>query len=239
MRSIRRSSSPRDLGRREEVEAAALAADQVDQRLVAVGADALRQADDRGVLRHQQRHAAHDERGAEGDDEGRHLELGDDRAVDEPDRRGAGDRGEKADDRRREQRHPGVEGGADGERREHRGEAHHPADREVDAGADDDEGLAEPEQQDRDDRDEDVLRVADGQEAGAGARDRHRDDEEDDQHREERPGPEPAEGDDACRSAAVVPASAALTVDPCRGGKRGAVPGAPRGPAPTGPAPGR
>ena len=33
--------------------------------------------------------------------------------------------------------------------------------REIDAGADDDEGLAEAEEQDRRDRDEDVLRVAD------------------------------------------------------------------------------
>ena len=39
--------------------------------------------------------------------------------------------------------------------------------REVDAGGDDDEGLPEAEQQDRRDRDEDVLRVADGEEGGA------------------------------------------------------------------------
>ena len=70
-------------------------------------------------------------------------------------------------------------------------EAHHPADREVDAGADDDEGLAEAEEQDRGDRDEDVLRVADGEEADvAAAGDRHGDDEEGDHQPEEGPGPE-------------------------------------------------
>ena len=74
---------------------------------------------------------------------------------------GAADRGEEPDDDRGKERQPGVERGADGERREHRGEAHDPADGKVDAGADNDEGLAEAEEQDRRDRDEDVLRIPD------------------------------------------------------------------------------
>ena len=74
---------------------------------------------------------------------------------------GARDRREKSHDHGRKKRHSGIEGRADGERREHRGEAHDPADREVDAGGDDDEGLAEPEEQDGRDRDEDVLRISD------------------------------------------------------------------------------
>ena len=60
-----------------------------------------------------------------------------------------------------EKRQSGIEGRTDRECREHRGEAHDPADREIDAGADDDERLAEAEQQDRRDRQKDVLRVAD------------------------------------------------------------------------------
>ena len=173
----------RDLGRRQPVEAAALAADEVGERLVAVGADAGGQADDGGVLGHEQRHAAHDEGRAEGDDEGGDLELGDDDAVEEADDGGGGDGGGEADDGGGEERHAGVEGPADGERGGDRAEAHHPADGEVDAGADDDEGLAEPEEQDRGDGDEDVLRVADGEEADrAAGGERHRDDEE------ERPG---------------------------------------------------
>ena len=92
---------------------------------------------------------------------------------------------------------PCVEGPADGERRGDRAEAHHPADREVDAGADDDEGLPEPEEQDGGDGDEDVLRVADGEEADVAAADqRHGDDEEGDHEAEEGPGPEVAEGED-------------------------------------------
>ena len=82
--------------RREEIEAAALAADRVEQRFVAVGANAFRQPDHGGVLRHQQRDAAHDEGGAEGDDEGRHLQLGDDRAVDQADETGADHGGERS-----------------------------------------------------------------------------------------------------------------------------------------------
>ena len=117
-------------------------------------------------------------------------------AVEQPDHRAAADRGEEAGDRGEKQRRPGIEGAADGQRREHRGEAHHPADREVDAGGDDDEGLAEPEQQDRRDRDEDVLRVAERQEVDrAAARHRDRDNEERDQQAEEHPRPEPAERD--------------------------------------------
>ena len=62
---------------------------------------------------------------------------------------GAGDRRQKPDDDGGEERQAGIEGGADGERGKHRAEAHHPADRKIDAGADDDEGLAEAEQQNR------------------------------------------------------------------------------------------
>ena len=111
MMSIRRSSSPLDLRPLEEIEAAAVAADIVDQRVVAVGADAGRQADDGRVLRHEIGDAAHDERRAERHDEGGHFQLGDDDAIDEADEsRGAHDRRDEADDDRRKERHAGVEG---------------------------------------------------------------------------------------------------------------------------------
>ena len=87
---------------------------------------------------------------------------------------------------RGKERHAGIEGAADGERREHRGEAHHPADGKVDAGADDDEGLPKAEEQDGRDRDQDVLRVADGEEVDrAAVVERHGDEEEDDHQAEE------------------------------------------------------
>ena len=56
---------------------------------------------------------------------------------------------------------------------------------------DDDEGLAEPEQQDRRDRDEDVLRIAEREEEvdRAAVVTEHRDDEEGDQQPQERPTP--------------------------------------------------
>ena len=112
----------------------------------------------------------------------------------EADRGRAADRREKPRTAERKSGTPGVEGGADGERREHRGEAHHPADREVDAGGDDDEGLAEAEEQDRGDRDEDVLRVAEREEVDAppltiGTATTKKTISS----REEHPGPEPAE----------------------------------------------
>ena len=90
--------------------------------------------------------------------------------------------------------HAAVERRAQRQRREHRGEAHHPADREVDAGGDDDEGLAEAEQQHRNDRDQNVLRIAHGEEIDrAAGRQRHRDDEEQDQEAEEQPRPDAAQ----------------------------------------------
>ena len=75
-----------------------------------------------------------------------------------------------------------------------RREAHDPADREVDAARDDDERLAQAHEQDRDDRHQDGLGVAQRQEVESPS------DvmltlipEERDEHEEEHPGPDPAD----------------------------------------------
>ena len=92
------------------------------------------------------------------------------------------------------QRRAGIVRVAQRQRRQHRGQAHHPADAEIDAGGDDDEGLAEPEQQHRNDGDQDVLRIADGEEVDrAAGRQRHRDDEEQHHHGEKQPRPDAAQ----------------------------------------------
>ena len=89
---------------------------------------------------------------------------------------------------------PAVERRSQRQRREHRGEAHDPADREINAGGDDDEGLTEAEQQHRNDRDQNVLRVAHGEEIDrAACRQRHGDDEEQDEKSEEQPRPDAAQ----------------------------------------------
>ena len=195
---MRRRSSPPTSRPVEEIEPAALAADVIDQRIVAIGADAGGQADHRRVLRHQIGDAAHDERGAERHDEGRDLELGDDDAVDEADDRRAPDAGGEPRDHRGKQGNAGIEGAAQRQRREHRGEAHHPSDREIDAGGDDDEGLAEAEKQHGDDRDQNILGIADGEKIDRAARrQRHRDDEKEHHHAEKNPGPDAAERRDA------------------------------------------
>ena len=179
-----------DLGSMEEMEPAALAGDVVNERIVAVGADAVRQADDGRVLAHEVGDAADDERGPERDDERRHLQFGDDDAVDEADRRRPADAGDEAGDDRGKERRAAIERGAQGQRRKDRGEAHHPADREVDSRADDDEGLTEAEQQHRNDGDENVLGVANREEIDrAAGGQRHRDNEEQDEERRERPTP--------------------------------------------------
>ena len=111
-------------------------------------------------------------------------------AVDEADQRRAADAGDEADDDRGKQRNAAIEGAAQRQRREDRGEAHHPADREIDAGGDDDEGLTEAEQQHRNDRDENVLGIADGEEIDrAAGRQRHGDDEEQNHQRRGRATP--------------------------------------------------
>src|SRR6185436_3114845 len=118
----------------------------------------------------------------------------DDRAIDETYCPRARYRGQKSDHNGGEKRQPGIEGRANGKRREHGGEAHDPADGKIDAGADDDEGLAEAEEQDRRDRQQNVLRVADGEEIHrATVVDRYGDHEEDDHQAEERPSPEATE----------------------------------------------
>ena len=191
---MRRRSSPANLGPVEEIEPAALAADMIDQRIVAIGADVGGQADHRRVLRHEIGDAAHDERGAERHDEGRHLELGDDDAVDEADDRRAPDAGGEPDEDGRKERNAGIEGAAHRQRREDRSEAHHPSNREIDSGGDDDEGLAEPEKQHGDDRDQNVLGIADGEKIDRAARrQRHRDDEKEHHDAEENPCPDAAE----------------------------------------------
>ena len=86
--------------------------------------------------------------------------------------------------------HAGIERRSQRQRREHRGEAHDPADREINAGGDDDEGLTQSKQQHRNDRDQNVLGIAHGEEIDrAAGRQRHGDDEEQDQKREEQPTP--------------------------------------------------
>ena len=55
------------------------------------------------------------------------------------------------------ERNAGIEGTADRQRRQDRGEAHHPSDGKIDAGGDDDEGLTKTQQQNGDDRDQNVL----------------------------------------------------------------------------------
>ena len=103
----------------------------------------------------------------------------------------------KPDEHRGKEGRAAVEGRAQRQRREDRGEAHHPADREIDAGGDDDEGLAEAEQQHRNDGDENVLRVAHGEEIDrAAGRQRHGDDEEQDEQAEKEPRPDAAQEQD-------------------------------------------
>jgi len=89
-----------------------------------------------------------------------------------------------------------LKAAADRQRRKHRAQAHHPADGQVDARGDDDESLAEAKEQDRDDGDENVLRVRDGDEVDRTARrQRHGDDENQDHEGEKHPRPDAAEED--------------------------------------------
>ena len=108
------------------------------------------------------------------------------------------------------QRDAGIEGAADRQRREDRGEAHHPSDREIDAGGDDDEGLAEPEQQHGDDRDQNVLGIADGEKIDRAARrQRHRDDEKEHHDAKENPSPDAAEEERRALRSVSTPGGAA------------------------------
>src|SRR5262249_17402674 len=90
-------------------------------------------------------------------------------------------------------RQSAIESEAEGERRKDRGEAHHPSDRQVDAGADNDEGLAQSEQEHRNDRDQNVLGIADGEKIDrAAAGQRHGDDEKKHHQGKEKPCPDAA-----------------------------------------------
>ena len=106
----------------KEMEAAPLAPDIVDQGVIAIVAYAGRQADHRGVFRHQKRDPADDEGTAQGHDEGRHLQLGNDCAIEEPDKTGSAERGQQSDDYRGKERKPGVEHGSGRQGRDDGGE---------------------------------------------------------------------------------------------------------------------
>ena len=71
--------------------------------------------------------------------------------------------------------------------RDHRGQAHHEAEREIDAGRDDDEGLAEREQQRRGREDADRLQIVDVENEARAIGDPRPDLEEHDQDDEEQP----------------------------------------------------
>ena len=64
----------------QEIWTARLAADEIDESFIAMGPNAWRQANHRGIFRHHERNATHDERAAQRHDEGRHFQLGDDDA---------------------------------------------------------------------------------------------------------------------------------------------------------------
>ena len=185
------------LGPVKEVQAATFTSDVVDQRVVAVATDAGRQTDDGSVLGQEQGDASNDEGAPQCHDEGRHLELGDDHTVEETDESRSADGGREPEHGGKKQWHSAVVGRPDRQGREHGCKAHHPADRQVDAGADDHERLTEAQQQNRGDRDQDVLRVAQRQKVDRTVADqRHRDHEEHDHHHQKHPGPHPAERED-------------------------------------------
>ena len=133
-------------------------------------------------LREPERHAERAQR----DDQRRDLRLGDQEAVEDAPAEAGHDRGDDAEERRP----PPVTADLDHQLRgDHAGEDHHRADREVDAGGDDDEGHADAE--DREDRG--VLGDQPGvAQRGERVRRHHREHDDDaDQHQQDLEGLHP------------------------------------------------